>query len=249
MKRLDTEVCAYSIESCRAAKAGGATRVELCAGPAEGGVTPSAAAIRMARAIEGLQLSVMVRPRGGDFLYTDEEFEQMKSEVLFIKECGADCAVFGLLTPEGNVDVARTRELVELAAPMQVTFHRAFDMTVDWHTALEDVIAAGCHRILTSGCRNTAVEGIDTLRELAAKAAGRIEIMAGSGVKPVNAEILARTGVDALHFSAKAKRDSGMVFRNPNVSMGGNESVGEYDIEYADPATIAQIVNLLKEIR
>lgn len=248
MKRLDTEVCTYSIESCRAARDGGATRVELCAGPAEGGVTPSAAAIRMARKIDGLQLSVMIRPRGGDFLYTDEEFEQMKADLLFAKECGADCAVFGLLTPQGEIDLARTRELVELAAPMQVTFHRAFDMVADWERALEDVIAAGCHRILTSGCHNTAIEGIEVLRELVAKAAGRIEIMAGSGVKPANAEALARTRVDALHFSAKTKRDSGMIFRNPNVSMGGNESVGEYDIEYADPATIAEIVNILKKL-
>lgn len=183
---MTTELCAYSIEACETARRAGVARVELCASPYEGGTTPSAAAIRMARRIEGLQLSVMIRPRGGDFLYDDAEFRQMLEEVRFARECGADGVVFGLLTPDGRVDTARTAALVAEAGPMQTTFHRAFDMTCDLSDALEEVVRAGCTRILTSGGRNTASEGIGDLRALVVRAAGRIEIMAGSGVNPSN---------------------------------------------------------------
>ena len=160
---MTTELCAYSVEACEAARRAGVTRVELCASPYEGGTTPSAAAIRMARRIGGLQLSVMVRPRGGDFLYSDTEFRQMLEEVRFARECGADGVVFGVLTPDGRVDVQRTAALVAEAGPMQTTFHRAFDMACDLEEALEATVAAGCRRILTSGGRNTAVEGIDAV--------------------------------------------------------------------------------------
>lgn len=149
--RMTTELCAYSVEACEAARRAGVTRVELCASPYEGGTTPSAAAIRMARRIGGLQLSVMVRPRGGDFLYSDTEFRQMLEEVRFARECGADGVVFGVLTPDGRVDVQRTAALVAEAGPMQTTFHRAFDMACDLEEALEAAVAAGCRRILTSG--------------------------------------------------------------------------------------------------
>lgn len=247
MKMLETEVCAYSLESCQAARQGGATRVELCSGPAEGGTTPSAAAIILARKIPGIQLSVMIRPRGGDFLYSKEEYEEMKINIQFARECGADGVVLGILTPEGKVDVKRTSELVSLAGGMAVTFHRAFDMTQDWREALEDIISTGCCRILTSGCRNTAPEGLETLREIVQQSAGRIQIMAGSGVKPANAAMLADSGVDALHFSARTVRDSGMEFRNPLVSMGGTPSVGEYEVAYADVKAIREIVDLLKK--
>lgn len=245
MPSMETEVCAYSLESCHAAREGGATRVELCSGMAEGGTTPSWAAMLLARAIPDLQLSVMIRPRGGDFLYSDLEFEQMALELKQAKACGANAAVLGVLTPNGDVDKERTTRLVKLAAPMPVVFHRAFDMTRDWHTALEDIIACGCRRILTSGGRNTAMEGIGTLRDIVTQARGRIEIMAGSGVNPANALSLADTGVDALHFSARSRRDSGMLYRNPQVSMGGTDAVGEYDIAYAHPGTIREIVTLL----
>ena len=221
---MTTELCAYSVEACEAARRAGVTRVELCASPYEGGTTPSAAAIRMARRIGGLQLSVMVRPR----------------------ECGADGVVFGVLTPDGRVDVQRTAALVAEAGPMQTTFHRAFDMACDLEEALEAAVAAGCRRILTSGGRNTAVEGIDTLRALVAQAAGRIELMAGSGVNPSNVRQLAATGVDAVHFSARSVRPGGMVFRNPHVSMGDCGDVSEYDLLCADERLIRQILTLLE---
>ena len=189
----------------------------------------------MVRRIEGLQLSVMIRPRGGDFLYDDAEFRQMLEEVRFARECGADGVVFGLLTPDGRVDTARTAALVAEAGPMQTTFHRA----------LEEIVRAGCTRILTSGGRNTASEGIGDLRALVVRAAGRIEIMAGSGVNPSNVRQLAATGVDALHFSARGMRPSGMAYRNPQISMGGCPGVPEYASPCADERTIRQILNEL----
>lgn len=246
MKLIETELCAYSVRACGVAARCGVTRVELCAGPAEGGVTPSAAAIRMARAAaDGIRLHVMIRPRGGDFLYDDSEFRQMRLDIRHARSCGADGVVFGLLTTDGRVDVERTRELVAEAGGMDVTFHRAFDMTRDAGEALEDVIATGCSRILTSGGRMTAAEGVDTLRMLSVQSAGRIGIMAGSGVTAANAESIAAAGVDALHFSARRLYESGMRYRNPAVSMGGCATVPEYGVYDADPAKIREIMDLI----
>lgn len=243
---MKTELCAYSVESCRTAARAGVDRVELCASPWEGGTTPSAAAIRRARRVERIRLQVMIRPRGGDFCYTDDEVEQMAEEIRFARECGADGVVLGLLTPDGEVDCRRTAQLVAEAGALEVTFHRAFDMTRDPLAALEAVVGCGCRRILTSGGCNTAVEGIAALRELVARAAGRIEIMAGSGVKASNARQLAATGVDALHFSARGWRESRMRYRNPKVSMGGLDGVPEYATMCADEAVIRQILKELE---
>ena len=243
---MKTELCAYSVESCQVASRAGVTRVELCASPWEGGTTPSAGTIRLARRVPGIRLEVMIRPRGGDFCYSDAEVEQMAEEICFARACGADGVVLGLLTPDGEVDRPRTELLVAEAGGMEVTFHRAFDMTRDPFEALESVIACGCRRILTSGGCNTAMEGAATLRELVARAAGRIEIMAGSGVNPSNARPLAATGVDALHFSARGWRESRMRFRNPKVSMGGLEGVPEYATMCADETLVRQILKELE---
>lgn len=245
MKPIETEVCAYSVASCETACRCGATRVELCASPAEGGTTPSAAAIGLVRELPGLELSVMIRPRGGDFLYSDTELEQMRREIRYARACGADGVVLGLLTPEGRIDRSLTAALVAEAAPMEVTFHRAFDTTRDLFEALDDVIAAGCRRILTSGGRNTAAEAVDTLRTLVARAAGRIEIMAGSGIDPDNARLIASSGVDALHFSARRRHQSGMRFRKAGISMGGCDAVPEYDRYETDPETVRAILSQL----
>jgi copper homeostasis protein len=254
-KTFETELVSYSLEAVAAAAIAGVTRVELCASPADGGTTPSAAAIAVSHALishsaqekgsKPMELSVMIRPRGGDFLYTDIEFEQMKHEIVFARECGADCVVFGLLTPDGDVDVARTRELVALAHPVECTFHRAFDVARDPMRALEDVIATGCRRVLTSGQRTTAIEAIELLRQLVEAAAGRIEIMAGSGVNPGNGAELAATGVDALHFSARALRVGGMKYHNPHVSYA-SPGLTEDEIVSVDPAFIAKMVALAK---
>lgn len=246
MKKCELEVCAYSLESCRAAKEAGADRVELCTAMYDGGTTPSAAMIRMARRItEGMELYVMVRPRGGDFLYSEEEFLQMQEEICFAKEAGADGVVLGILLADGRVDRQRTAQLVQLASPMKVTFHRAFDMTCNFSEALEEVIASGCYRILTSGMRNTAPEGVAVLRELVKQAQGRIRIMAGSGVNASNARMLRETGVDALHMSGKSVRDSAMQFRNPQVFMGGVPGIPEYEIAYGDKRKIREVADLL----
>ncbi|MDR1273032.1 MAG: copper homeostasis protein CutC [Odoribacteraceae bacterium] len=244
---VEVEVCAYSLESCLNAQRAGATRVELCAGMYDGGTTPSAAQIAMARELLAIELSVMIRPRGGDFLYSDLEFEQMKEEIRFAKSRGADGVVLGILHADGSVDMERTRELVTLAAPLRVTFHRAFDMTRDLEQALEEVIRAGCYRILTSGGANRAAEGLDALRRLVRGAAGRVKIMAGSGVNAANAPILANIGVDAVHLSGKSSRDSRMVFRNPAVSMGGVPGIPEYAHSFSDAAKIEAVVKALQQ--
>ena len=243
--KIETELCAFSLEACRAAARAGVTRVELCASPYEGGTTPSAVLIRRARQIPHLQLSVMIRPRGGDFLYTDDEFDLMLDEVDFARECGADCVVAGMLTPDGRVDEERTARLVERCGSMQFTFHRAFDMTRDTAEALESLVCAGCYRVLTSGGRNTAMEGLDTIRALVAQSAGRIAIMAGSGVSPSNVRQLAGTGVDAVHFSARCLVESGMPYRNPTVSMGGVPGIPEYASVGADETKIREILDQL----
>lgn len=246
MKTCELEVCAYSLESCRAAKEAGANRVELCTAMYDGGTTPPAAMIRMARRItEGMELYVMIRPRGGDFFYSEEEYLLMQEEIRFAKETGADGVVLGILQADGRVDGGRTARLVELASPMKVTFHRAFDMTCNHREALEDVIGSGCYRILTSGMHNTATEGIDVLRELVAQAQGRIQIMAGSGVNVSNARRLRDTGVDALHMSGKSVRDSAMTFRNPQVFMGGVPGIPEYEIAFSDKRKIREVADIL----
>jgi copper homeostasis protein len=242
MRKIETEVCCYSIESCLAAAEKGATRVELCASPYEGGTTPSAATIKMVRAIESLELAVMIRPRGGDFLYSDIEFEQMQADIRFARECGADAVVLGVLNPNGTVDVQSTAAFVASASPMEVVFHRAIDTTPDIFAALEDIIVAGCTRVLTSGGRNTAPEALDVLHRMVEQAAGRIEIMAGSGVNPSNAASLIATGVNALHFSARAVRPSGMTWHSPVPMCAAG--LPEFEIAYSDPEFIAKMVRV-----
>ena len=221
---IKTELCAYSVEACRIASNLGVNRVELCASPAEGGVTPSLATIERVSEIAGLDVSVMIRPRGGDFLYSDEEFQIMLRDIEHARQAGATGVVFGILTADGKVDIERTRQLVEAARGMESTFPRAVDMTADYEQAIRDIIAAGCTRILTSGCRPTAAEGTPLLAQLIEKAAGRIIIMPGCGVNENNiAEIARLSGAREFHFSARESVESGMIFRNPQVAMGSED--------------------------
>ncbi len=244
LKHITLEICATSVASCIAAETGGADRIELCDNLLEGGTTPSYGMIAAVRENCSLKIYPIIRPRGGDFLYDYAEFDIMKRDIAACKILGCDGVVIGLLTAEGKVDVPRTRELVELAKPMGVTFHRAFDMTDDPCQALEDVIAAGCERILTSGQRNTALEGASLIRELVEKAGNRIRIMAGSGLRAHNAEELAKaSGAPEYHSTARDYVDSGMTYRNPNVSMGGIPGVPEYGIS----VTQAPIVRAIRE--
>lgn len=245
-KLIKTELCAYSVEACRVAARLGVNRVELCASPAEGGVTPSMATIEQVAAIEGLDLSVMIRPRGGDFLYSDEEFSTMLRDIEHARKAGATGVVFGILTADGKVDVERTRQLVEASKGMETTFHRAVDMTEDYEVAVEAVIEAGCDRILTSGGYDKAIDGIDNVRRAVEIARGRIEIMAGSGVVAANAEALKNVGVDALHFSAKKMVVGGMQYRNPRISMGGSAAVDEFSLRVVDEAEVTEILKLIR---
>ena len=245
-KLLKTELCAYSVEACRVAARLGVNRVELCASPAEGGVTPSLATIEQVAAIEGLDLSVMIRPRGGDFLYSDEEFSTMLRDIEHARTAGATGVVFGILTADGKVDVERTRQLVEASKGMETTFHRAVDMTEDYEAAVEAVIEAGCDRILTSGGYDKAIDGIDNVRRAVEISRGRSEIMAGSGVVAANAEALKNVGVDALHFSAKKMVVGGMQYRNPRISMGGSAAVDEFSLRVVDEAEVIEILKLIR---
>ena len=243
---MKTELCAYSVDACRIAARLGVDRVELCASPAEGGVTPSMATIERVAKIEGIDVSVMIRPRGGDFLYSDDEFETMLRDIAHAREAGATGVVFGILTADGKVDVERTRQLVEASKGMETTFHRAVDMTEDYEAAVEAVIAAGCNRILTSGSYDKAIDGIANICRAVEIAKGRIEIMAGSGVVAANAKQLAEVGVDALHFSAKCMVAGAMEYRNPRISMGGSDAVDEYALRTVDENEVKEILKLIR---
>lgn len=243
---IKTELCAYSVEACRIGAQLGVDRVELCASPAEGGVTPSLATIERVAEIKGLDVSVMIRPRGGDFLYSDDEFQTMLRDIDYARKAGATGVVFGILTADGKVDVERTRALVEAAGDMETTFHRAVDMTEDYIAAVEAVIESGCKRILTSGGYDKAIEGKTNIARAVEISRGRIEIMAGSGVVAANAKELIDLGVDALHFSAKTMVAGGMKYRNPRISMGGTAAVDEFAIRTVDTTEVTEILKLIR---
>jgi copper homeostasis protein len=215
------EACVNSAISAIEAQKGGADRVELCENLHDGGTTPSAGAIRFARKNLHIGLFVMIRPRGGDFLYSNEEFEIMKEDINTAKELGADGVVFGILKPDGKIDRERMKLLVDIARPVGITCHRAFDMTIDAFQAMEDLIDLGIDRILTSGQRKTASEGTVLIRELIQRSKGRIIIMPGSGVKEDNIEDLIReTEAKEVHIRLEKQEPGRMIFKQPQVYMG-----------------------------
>jgi copper homeostasis protein len=203
MMSFELEICCYGLSPALIAQAAGAKRVELCASPGEGGVTPSLGLIQTVREQLRISLYPIIRPRGGNFLFSEGEFGAMQKDVALCRHLGCDGIATGLLLEDGRVDKKRCGRLVELAYPMGVTFHRAFDHTTDPHAALEDIISIGCERILSSGLQQTALEGASMLRELVERAAGRIIIMPGSGIRASNlAELAALTGASEFHSSA-----------------------------------------------
>lgn len=241
------EICCGSIESVIAAKEGGAQRIELCSALNEGGVTPSVGLMREARKV-GITMNVLIRPRGGDFLYTDEEVRIMIEDIQMAREIGADGVVIGALTKEGDIDMNACRRMVASAGDMSITFHRAFDMVRDADKALEDVITLGCDRILTSGLMPTAAEGCKNLYHLIKKAAERIVIMPGSGVTSSNAkDILSFTGASEIHASARSSRQSDMEYRNPTVTMGAKD-IDEYARKETDTDEVRRIVERMGDI-
>ncbi|BDD12772.1 copper homeostasis protein CutC (plasmid) [Fulvitalea axinellae] len=243
------EICVYNTESARIAEASGADRVELCSGPLEGGTTPSAGLIADVRGNIGIGLYVIIRPRGGDFCYTESEFEIMKYDIQTAKNLGADGIVIGVLKADGTVDKARTKELVELAAPLPVTFHRAFDVARDPLKALEDVIDCGCVRILTSGQKATADLGADLIKRVNEQAAGRISIMPGSGVNPSNvADIVTRTDANECHFSAMELVDGLMEYRESEINMSSSGAIPENSLIRAAGEKVVDTRKILDEL-
>jgi len=215
------EVCVDSIASAVAAQKGGAARIELCSDLLEGGVTPSAGLIELVRAHVSLGLQVIIRPRGGDFCYAGEEIEIMRRDIAVAKALGADGVVLGILNAEGHVNIHDTRQLVELARPLNVTFHRAFDMSADLFRSLEDVCATGADRLLTSGGEQKCLQGAETIARLAKSARGRIAIMAGGGIGHHDAAaIIERTGVREIHVGLSTPVPSPMRHHNRRLSMG-----------------------------
>lgn len=236
------EIIGFTIEGCIAAQKAGANRIELCSGPGEGGTTPSYGFIKVAREKLGIDLYVMIRPRGGDFLYSDEEFEIMKSDVLLCKQLGCDGIVTGILTRDGKIDIKRNKELVTLASPLKATFHRAFDRVSNPAEALEDVINSGFERILTSGGVPKASDGAKNLANLITQAAGRISIMPGSGVNASNIISLAKsTKAIEFHSSASITLQSRMDYINDDM----DENLSAVS---ADERSIQEMVEALKNL-
>jgi len=213
------EVIAFSIESCALIQQAGAHRIELCDNPGEGGTTPSYGFIKQARKLTSIDLYTMIRPRGGDFLYNDDEFETMKEDIKLCKQLGCDGVVFGLLNAEGTVDKKRSAQLVELAYPLGVTFHRAFDRVRDAFEALDTLIEIGCERVLTSGLMPNVSGGKHLLKQLVTAADERIIIMPGSGVRHNNlAELAQFTGAVEFHTSARTNVATGMQYINEQMN-------------------------------
>lgn len=231
MKEYQFEICSNSVESCIAAQDGGANRVELCAGIPEGGTTPSYGEIATAREVlKTTRLHVIIRPRGGDFLYSPIEVKTMLKDIDVAKQLGADGVVFGCLTADGEIDLPVMRELMKASEGLSVTFHRAFDVCRDAKKALEQIIDLGCNRILTSGQQPTAELGIPLLKDLHQQAAGRIILLAGCGVNEKNISRIAKeTGIQEFHFSARESIKSNMSYKNEAVSMGGTVHIDEYE--------------------
>lgn len=229
------EVCANSVTSALAAQEGGATRVELCDNLAEGGTTPSYATIALAKKLLHIQVYPIIRPRGGDFLYSDLEFDLMKEDIKICKSLKCDGIVIGILKADGSIDKERCAALIELAKPMPVAFHRAFDMSNNMQLALEDLIELGIERVLTSGGANSAINGVQALKILVKQAGDRISIMPGAGINYTNIAALAKeTGAQEFHASAKEFVSSKMEYRNSSTKMGTIEDEYQYELTSAE---------------
>jgi copper homeostasis protein len=247
--KFKLEICVDSLESAINAQIAGADRVELCDSLAEGGTTPAFGTIISVRNNLTIGLNVIIRPRGSDFLYSDPEFDIMRRDIEICGEAGADGIVTGLLLSDGNIDIERTARLIEFARPMNVTFHRAFDMCRDALAGLEDIITAGADRILTSGQKNSAMDGSEAIKSLVARSEGRIIVMPGGGINEENIKAIAGiTGAKEFHMTARKEIESEMTYRRPGIHMSGIPGFSEYYRRVADIEKIANIINILKMI-
>jgi len=241
------EICVEGIDGLLAAQAAGADRVELCASLVEGGITPSLGTVRAALELATVSFHVIVRPRGGDFLYSEAEYRSMLADVSALADLGVAGVVVGCLNAEGTIDETRMSELVRAAGSLNVTCHRAFDMTRDPTEALEALIRCKVGRVLTSGQRDTALEGADLLAELVRQAGERIIILGCGGLDPDNiAEGLGKTGLREMHFAALADMPSAMRYRNPRVGMGGSDLDREYRTTVTDKTLVAATIAAAK---
>jgi copper homeostasis protein len=247
--RILLEACVDSVESAMAAQAGGADRVELCSNLLEGGTTPSAGMIEVCRERLRVPMHVLVRPRGGDFVYSDVEIEVMQRDIALAKQLGAKAVVLGALHPDGTIHVEQVRALMGAAHPLSVTFHRAFDFTPDADAALDTLIGLGVERVLTSGQAPMAVEGTQTLRRLVMRAEGRIGILAAGGMSEENVTtVVERTGVREVHVRATALFESLASFRPRHLSLLKQPLPNEFDRAVTDPERIRRISGLLEQI-
>jgi len=243
------EICVDNVESAIAAQAAGAHRVELCDNLMEGGTTPSTGTITSVRENLSIDVNVIIRPRGGDFLYSDIEYDIMRRDIEICGEYGINGIVIGLLRSNGEIDVERTAKLIEFAQPMSVTFHRAFDMCSDPFRGLEDVISTGASRLLTSGQKDKAIDGSELIAGLNNAAKKRIIIMPGSGINESNIANVARaTGCKEFHLTARKVIDSEMIFRKQGISMGGVQEIPEFSRKVADREMIGRIVSVLNSL-
>jgi copper homeostasis protein len=241
------EICVEGIDGLVAAQAAGADRVELCASLLEGGLTPSMGVVRQALKIATIPFHVIIRPRGGDFLYSELEYQTMLDDVRACRELGVAGVVIGCLTPDGRIDEARTKELTDAARPLKVTCHRAFDMTRDPEEAIEALVRCGVDRVLTSGQRDSAVEGIEVLRRTHQAARGRIKIMACGALDERNiGGVVKNSEADEFHFAATQTVPSGMAFRNPNVGMGGTAIEREFELTLTDTDAVRRTIAAAK---
>lgn len=246
---MKVEIVVYNIESALRAQEGGADRIELCDNPSEGGTTPSFGTIEAVRQNVNLDVYVMIRPRGGDFHYSNYEFHCMKRDIDQCQKISVDGVVFGILNADGTLDKKRCKELIDRARPIKVTCHRAFDMTRDPFEALEDCIEVGFHRILTAGHRATAPEGADLIAELIERANGRIGIMPGSGVNENTVEELVRKSkATEIHFSATAFRESAMTYRNEKIAGMGSDEGAEFKYRTVDPERVRTMRKLAEAV-
>ena len=242
---IKIEICLDSVESVIIAERAGADRVELCSDLFEGGLTPTVGTFLLAKERTNIPINVMIRPRSGDFCYSDIEFEVMKKEALFFKENGADALVFGILTPDGEIDKIRTKELIDIARPLPVTFHRAFDMTRDAFRSLDTLLSLGVERVLTSGLEATVLEGADTLRALVERAGERMIVMPGSGINERNFnKIKNLIGAKEYHMGLSSSIPSKMAFHPGHVYMGGLLRQNEFTISRAGEERIRSVVSM-----
>jgi copper homeostasis protein len=236
------EICLESVESVIAAEQGGADRVELCSDLFEGGLTPTLGTFRTARRLSSLQLNVMIRPRGGDFCYSATEFAVMEEDAKIFKEEGADALVVGILNPDGTIDKERMQRIIEIANPLPITFHRAFDVTVNPYASLETLIDLGVQRVLTSGMEPTVMEGFRLLAQLVKKAGDRIIVMPGCGITERNFEFIKeQVKAKEYHLFLPRTHESSMVHRPDHIYRGGLLRQDEFLISHTDAKRVVEM--------